>query len=226
LNAAKQQARGAATAASQAAGAEVTRIQQDLGRRRQAQVSEQTSYDALSSKDNGLLARIEALNALGNQRSDLGAAQVVLFLLFLSIEVLPVLVKLLQLAGPPTVYDQLIDQMEDSARRDTAQSLNRESYINAEYAEAQAALEHDQARRQYEAGLHANELLVREQAAIAEQAIRNWADEARRQTGREMQAWFHRNGHGTNGTNHQPATEETVEFPRYDPRANPAPGFD
>jgi hypothetical protein len=217
---AQNSARAAAIDSSRQANQDATRIQTDLTNRRKLQTDEQNAFNTSASQDSGLLSRIEALGALGNQRPDLRLAQVVLFLLFLSIEVLPVVVKLLQLAGPPTVYDQLIDQLEKSAKRAEAKAVAREENINDDYAELQADLEHNQASLQFDAGLQANRLLVAEQSAIAERAIRRWAEEAQRRSDDGLAQWFNHhpgpNGHDTaNGAPH-PA-EQTMPLPGYDP---------
>ncbi|MCP2167286.1 DUF4407 domain-containing protein [Goodfellowiella coeruleoviolacea] len=203
LATAKDKARDAAASASTSAGQDADRVRDDLAKIRQDRENDQREFAAASRQDGGLLARIEALASLGDKRPDLWFAQFVLSLLFMSLELLPVLTKLIQLSGPPTVYDQIIERMDDEATRASARAAAREQQIVDSYAEYQAALEHDQAERQFDAGRRANQLLVAEQEAIAERAIRRWAQEAHRRSDRELDEWFHRNG---------------------DARHNPAPG--
>ncbi|MGW5739923.1 caspase, EACC1-associated type [Amycolatopsis sp. NPDC003861] len=74
----------------------------------------QESQDA-EFGNSGLLARLEAFGNLGKSNSTLGAAQWFLFALFLTIEVLPVVVKILHLSGPPSIYDILVSKMEAEA---------------------------------------------------------------------------------------------------------------
>ena len=64
--------------------------------RQQALVS---SFDAQNARTNGLLIRLQALNELSGSSVTLNAARFLLFLLFLVIECLPVMVKLLQRPG-------------------------------------------------------------------------------------------------------------------------------
>jgi hypothetical protein len=229
LRAAQDKARESAVSASGSARQEADRLREELDRVRRDRANDQAEFAAASRQDGGLLARIEALSSLGNKRPDLGLAQFVLFLLFMSLELLPVLTKLIQLGGPPTVYDQLIERAEDDAKRASARAAAREQYIVDSYAEYQAALEQDQAERQYEAGRRANQLLVAEQEALAERAIRRWAQEARQRSDHELSAWFDRDRHsdrdpGPVGNGDRPTarphwpSDDTIPFQRPDPR--------
>ncbi|WP_394617044.1 DUF4407 domain-containing protein [Lentzea sp. JNUCC 0626] len=204
LDLAQTKAREGSASASASARSEAERLRADVEQRRAARESDRTSFSSRLAEDDGLLSRIEALNSLADKRPRLGLAQFVLFLLFLSLEVLPVLAKLLQLGGPPTTYDQLIARMETDAERTAARNAARERGVADHYLELQAQVEEDQAQRQYEAGLAANRLLVGEQALIAEQAIRRWAAEARRQSDRELTEFF--------GSSGRPADPRTVQF--------------
>lgn len=183
-------AKAAAKANADTARAEADRLQTDLTTRREDRAAEQAAFDESVRKDTGLLSRIEALDSVGDSRGDLWLAQLLLFLLFMSLEVLPVLVKLMQVAGPPTVYDELVEEMNDSARRIAAKESNREEAVVDEYSAYRTQLELDQAKRQYEAGREANALLVSEQAAIAERAIRRWAEEASTRSERDLDSFF------------------------------------
>jgi hypothetical protein len=55
----------------------------------------------------GILLRLEALDRLGDTNATLAAAQFMLSLLFMSVEILPVLMKLLLNFSPPTAYDRV-----------------------------------------------------------------------------------------------------------------------
>lgn len=183
-------ATAAAKSAADTARAEANRLQAELETRRSGRTAEQDAFDESIRNDTGLLSRIEALDSVGDRRGDLWLAQSLLFLLFMSLEVLPVLVKLMQVAGPRTVYDELVDELNDSARRIAAKESNREEAVVDEYSEYRTQLELDQAKRQYEAGREANALLVSEQAAIAERAIRRWAAEASTRSERDLDSFF------------------------------------
>jgi hypothetical protein len=65
----------------------------------QQQTQLEQSYYAQNQASHGILARLEALSQLSNGNLTVGAARLLLFLLFLVIECLPVTVKLLQKPG-------------------------------------------------------------------------------------------------------------------------------
>lgn len=220
LTAAEEEARAAAASASSSARLEADRVREELAGIRRDRENDQAEFAAATRQDDGLLARIEALASLDDERPDLWLARMALLLLFMSLELLPVLMKVIQLSGPPTVYDQIIERMEEDAKRASARAAAREQHVVDSYAEYQAALEHDQAERQFQAGLRANQLLVAEQEAIAERAIRRWALEAQRRSDRELDDWFHRNG--TARTNGAPprvhrTPDDTIPFRRPQP---------
>ncbi|PPK67858.1 DUF4407 domain-containing protein [Actinokineospora auranticolor] len=112
---------------------------QDLDRRQFAQ----------GSREAGLLARIEALDSLTAKRPGLGSAHWVLFLLFAALEVLPVLVKLMQLLGAPTLYEQLLAEHVKSAKALEIRAIGRAADVADERAEYRAELDLAEARRDY-----------------------------------------------------------------------------
>ena len=75
--------------------------------------ADRRAHEASSKEDNGLLARLEALDRLGDDRPILQTAHTTLFLLFLALELLPVLMKLLQVLGPETRYEREAEKQDD-----------------------------------------------------------------------------------------------------------------
>ena len=67
----------------------------------------QAQFDATNEGSGGILLRLEALDRLSDRNTTLWAAKTMLSLLFLCVEMLPVLVKLLLNFGPPSAYDEL-----------------------------------------------------------------------------------------------------------------------
>ena len=127
----------------------------------------QAQFDATNEGAGGLLMRLEALDRLADRNGTLAAAQFMLSLLFMSVEILPVLMKLLLNFSPPTVYDRL------AALRDTAdveiEELAQDS--RREVAQAKEELlvmaEKERVDRQKEA------ILARRRGALADLAARS-----------------------------------------------------
>ncbi|TFV74413.1 DUF4407 domain-containing protein [Blastococcus sp. CT_GayMR19] len=133
--------------------AELTRLTEEQDRL-------QASFDASNEVSGGLLMRLEALDRLGDRNGTLAAAQFMLSLLFMSVEILPVLMKLLLNFSPPTAYDRL------AALRDTGdveiEELAQESRKTVARAKEELLVmaERERIDRQKEA------LLARRRAAI------------------------------------------------------------
>jgi hypothetical protein len=151
--------RSATIAASSLDGdrAELTRLTEEQDRL-------QAAFDATNEGTGGLLMRLEALDRLGDRNGTLAAAQFMLALLFMSVEILPVLMKLLLNFSPPSAYDRL------AALRDTGdveiEELAQESRKTV--AKAKEALlvmaEKERIDRQKEA------ILARRRATLADLA--------------------------------------------------------
>ncbi len=132
----------------------------------------QASFDATNEGSGGLLLRLEALDRLGDENTTLALAQFMLALLFMCVELLPVLMKLLLNFSPPTAYDRLaalrdsgdveIEEMAQESRRTVAQAKE----------ELLVLAEKERVDRQKEA------ILARRRAAVAEATAKTEAPAA------------------------------------------------
>jgi hypothetical protein len=105
--------------------AELSRLTAELDRL-------QSAFDATNEGSGGILLRLEALDRLSDRNATLAMAEFMLSLLFMCVEILPVLMKVLLNFGPPTVYDQLaelrdssdldIEEMQQQSRRTVAEA--------------------------------------------------------------------------------------------------------
>ncbi|MGY1743851.1 MULTISPECIES: DUF4407 domain-containing protein [unclassified Blastococcus] len=92
----------------------------------------QAQFDATNEGSGGILLRLEALDRLSDRNGTLWAAKTMLSLLFLCVEMLPVLVKLLLNFGPPSAYDELaalrdrgdveVEELQKRSRLEIAQA--------------------------------------------------------------------------------------------------------
>ncbi|WP_239405186.1 DUF4407 domain-containing protein [Frankia sp. Cj3] len=112
-------------------------------------------------QDDGILARLGALNELTSRNRDLSAANWLLTLVILAIETLPIVASFLQLLGRPTLYDRLV-------------------VVKEHYALAQAELRILQARELAEVTERlATEEAIREIEDFLAQQIESRLDQAR-----------------------------------------------
>ncbi|MCF6509719.1 DUF4407 domain-containing protein [Blastococcus sp. MG754426] len=142
--------------------AELTRLTAELDR-------QQAAFDAENEGSGGILLRLEALDRLGDRNATLAAAQFMLSLLFMCVEVLPVLMKLLLNFSPPTAYDRLV-QLRDSGDVELEEMAQESRRTVARAKEELLVLaERERVDRQKEA------ILARRRAALAEVAARTGA---------------------------------------------------
>jgi hypothetical protein len=180
---------GARTTAA-AAARELPAVQTDLARYRdQRRVAEEASAEA-EAENTGLLARLEALSRITDDRPSGATAHWMLFLLFLSIEVLPVVSKFLASLGPPSVYDRLlVRQDEDIDRADQVWSAKRQQLVDHK-ADVPMQIELHKANAQLAAGKIAVDALVDRQTRIALNAVAVWGDLAERRSDEELDQWY------------------------------------
>ena len=129
----------------------------------------QAAFEAENS-DDGILIRLEALNRLGDRNATLWTAHFMLSLLFICIELLPVLMKVLLNFGPPSAYDRLtaIRDRSDIAVQELQQEARRE--VEEAQSELLVMAEKDRVERQKEA------LIARRRAHDARLAARMEAE--------------------------------------------------
>ena len=143
----------------------------------------QAAFDATNEDNGGILIRLEALDRLSDRSTTLGMAHVMLALLFMSIELLPVLMKVLLNFGPPSAYDKLAAVRDDGDL--AVEELQQEARREVEDAQAKLLVmaERDRIERQRDA------LRARRRRAVvpaAEPVQQPAAAEAREETGRRM----------------------------------------
>jgi hypothetical protein len=145
-----------------------------LTRLTDARAAEQEAFAAQNAESDGLLARLEAMDRLAADRPAAGTAHLMLFLLFLSVELLPVLMKVLLNFAEPTAYEQL-EKMRDEEDVE-AEKIRRDGRQRAQQARADLVVAAETDRM-------AREILDREIAA-REEAERAAERKARRRNGR------------------------------------------
>ncbi len=206
--AAQQRVDSASQQQVQVAQGDLKRVQDQLATLRADKKAAEDDVKAAEQANEGLLVRLEALDRISRGNWMMLAAHGALFLLFLSIEVLPVLMKVLSAAGPPSLYDQLLAKRDadalasaddDSVERRAAEEERRRvrdaeeeerARIMQERANVSFALEQDRAAAQIEAGKRANAELAAMQEDLAGRAIAVWGEVAATRTDEELRHWY------------------------------------
>jgi hypothetical protein len=146
---------------------DLTTDRAELKRLTDARTAEQASFEAQNAESTGILARLEAMERLSADRPLVGTAHLVLFLLFLCIELLPVLVKVLLNIAEPAAYDKLVKLREDEEVE--FEEIRREGRRRAQQARADlvVAAETDRMARE----LLDREIAARDEAARATEEL-------------------------------------------------------
>lgn len=188
--AARSRISGAVVASRAAAQQELDRLQPTLQERRAARSQAQRELDEGEAHNTGLLARLEALDRLSADRPLVHTAQRALFLLFLLIEVLPVLVKFLSGFGPPSLYEQLVQRREQEINRDDAARAGPRTAIADLHLDVIQQLEQDRAAKRIKMGKAANAALFAKQTEITQKAIDVWGQVASARNDEQLARWF------------------------------------
>ncbi|MFB4302176.1 DUF4407 domain-containing protein [Actinomadura sp. NTSP31] len=101
----------------------------ELSRLKKQQSALQAQHAADTRASDGMALRLEALNRLSQKNGTIGSAHLFVTLMFIAIELLPVLVKTMQILGPPTVYDDLVAAHERENRETGAHLARRDADV-------------------------------------------------------------------------------------------------
>ena len=189
LQSGSQQAQGAAKT-------ELDRVQKDLDARRAEQAFETDKSRAAEVQNDGLLARIEALDRLSTGRPTMWLAHLTLILMFVCIELLPVLAKMMSVTGPKSRYEELVEMRDaDATAADQVWSAAQRDVMLMR-VDVRKHLEQDRADAQVIAGKKSNASLVAAQQDIADKAVEVWAEVASRRADAELAKWLAQYGGG------------------------------
>ncbi len=198
-NAARQRVQSGNDRSVAAATIELERIQDELNTRRNERTFEVEKARAAEIQNDGLLARIEALDRLSAGRPTMWLAHLTLILMFVCIELLPVLVKLMSVTGPKSPYELVAERRDDDAVAADRIWSDKQRDIAEVRAKVRMKLEKHRADAQIMAGKAANDALVVAQQEIAERAVQVWAAVARQKADHELNMWFAQYGGGVPG---------------------------
>jgi hypothetical protein len=138
----------------------------ELARLTEQQTELQAAFDATNSDNDGILIRLEALSRLSDMNATMWAAQLMLSLLFMSVEILPVLMKLLLNFSPPSTYDRLA-ALRDDADLDI-ETLQQDARRRVEQAQSELLVlaEKERVDRQKDAVLERRRLRLARQEVV------------------------------------------------------------
>lgn len=141
------------------------------------QLAALTDHDAtIQAQNTGLLARVEALDRLGDQSASARLAHLSVAGVLFMVELLPVLVKSLSLMGGPTQYDRISDLTD---RRAVDKAARRRSGDRRRQRKEEE-IEDDMIDREIDLGKKANAHVAGEMEKILDVALQDWSAEVGR----------------------------------------------
>ena len=183
---------GAATAVADAR-AKLPEVQADLATERERRRNLDAEATDAQNGNTGLLARLEALERITQGHAMGQWTHRMLFLLFLCIEVLPVLVKLLWSFGPASLYDKLAAGQDDDIERSERDRSERDRSLAKQRVETSLRLERQRLDAQVQIGQQATDEITRKQAKIVLDAVAIWGELAKKRSDEELQSWYEAN---------------------------------
>jgi len=178
------------------------------------QLAALTDSDANIQEQNiGLLARVEALDRLGDESLSARAAHLSVAGLLFMVELLPVLVKALSLMGAPTQYDR-ISELTDRRAVDNA-ARRRSGDRRRQRKEDE--IEDDMLDREITLGKRANAHVAGEMEKVLDSALKDWSDQVSRTVHNGYTDSDGRNGSGGRGG----APPQRGPYPRVRPDQQP-----
>lgn len=157
-----------ATLSAQQAATDLETDRAELARLTEQQTVLQAAFDETNSDNTGILIRLKALSALSDSDATMAAAHYLLALLFICVELLPVLMKMLLNFGPRSTYDRLTDLRDDGDLE--IEQLQQSARVEVEQAQQELLVmaEKERVDRQKEQVL--NRRRARLAAAVAQRA--------------------------------------------------------
>ncbi|GAA2962475.1 DUF4407 domain-containing protein [Actinokineospora diospyrosa] len=196
---AEQRIRDGQASAVEAAKAKLPGVQRDLQvAQERKRIAETETADA-ENGNTGLMARMTALDRLSDKNAAAAQAQLFLFLLFLCIEILPVLVKLITSVGAKSLYDRMVERADDDADNVDERQVASERAVRDMEDKAKTDLAQQRVDAQLEVGKRATDELVARQTDIALRSVTVWAELAMLRTDEQLQEWYQRNVTHLNG---------------------------
>lgn len=165
-------------------------VQRDLATEQDRRRAAESLDIQAQNQDTGLIARLEALEQVTAHHPVAWLAHAMLFLLFVLIELLPVITKILSSLGTRSLYEKLVQRADREVDEADEARVATELDIAARTAKARAAIVQTQLDAEVQVGKDAARQLADEQGAITQKAIAVWAELARLRSDEELRRWY------------------------------------
>ncbi len=152
-------------------------LQTDVADAEEARAAEVAAHEAAVGDSDGILARLSALDRLGERDPALATAHWMLFAFMTALECLPIIFKTMLALAPPSLYERLLKLDEEQTEERVRLRLQAE-YEEAD-ALARSALAAAEARaaRTLEAESRATGMVLEAQLDVTRRQVDRWRDD-------------------------------------------------
>ncbi|MGR6965295.1 DUF4407 domain-containing protein [Geodermatophilus sp. URMC 61] len=146
----------------------------DTEERREAEIA---AHDEAVGNSDGILARLTALERIGEDNPTLATAHWLLFAFMTALECLPILFKTMLALAPPSLYERLLT-LEEEKVEERVQLRMQTEYEEAEVlAKSALAAAEARAARTLEAESRATGMVLDAQLDVTREGVERWRDE-------------------------------------------------
>lgn len=164
-------------------------VEQTVAQLREQIASAQDTSFQLEQANQGIIARLKALNDLSEGDGTAAAAHKAVTLLFMCIELLPVIFKVLTNLGRPTAYDDVLTKTEDVEVAAATAGVDARREREKLRTDAQMDAEKDRIDKQQAAVLKINDAVVAHQIDVIDSALERWTDHAKMTASERLNSW-------------------------------------
>lgn len=171
------------------AEAEVPGLQARVDQLTEQVTSAQDTSRELEQANAGIIARLKALSDVSENDGTAAMARYAVALLFMAMELLPVIFKIVSNLGRPTAYDQVVDRNEQAEVARARALVNVDDNLNKLKRESKSKVDKDRLEKQDQLVLKINESVAAHQASVVEDALARWSDHAKGVSDRRLNQW-------------------------------------
>ncbi|NIL74890.1 DUF4407 domain-containing protein [Rhodococcus sp. B10] len=151
--------------------------------------SAQDTSRELEQANAGIIARLKALSDVSGNDATAAMARYAVALLFMAMELLPVIFKIVSNLGSRTAYDTVVDSHEAAEVERATQSVTLADEKAKLRRSSEQVAEKDRTDKQQELMLRINASVAEHQAAVVEEALSRWSDHAKRVSDDRLDQW-------------------------------------
>lgn len=149
----------------------------------------QNSGRELEQANAGIIARLKALNDVSGDDATAALAHRSVAALFMAMELLPVLFKVISNLGRRTAYDEVVDSYEDSEVKRATRTVSLDDRKAHMRRDADLSADKDRINRQRGLQLKINKSVADHQASVVEEALARWSEHAKQVSDDRLDDW-------------------------------------